>query len=58
MRKNKSLIMMKGADMSQYWVISLVTIVKPILEIMLLICAIITLITFIKALQIYISNNS
>ena len=44
--------------MSQYWVISLVTIVKPILEIMLLICAIITLITFIKALQIYISNNS
>ena len=44
--------------MLQYSVISLFTIIKPILEILLLICAIITLITFIKALQIYIRNNS
>jgi hypothetical protein len=44
--------------MLQYSFISLFTIVKPFLEIILLICAIITLITFMKALQVYIRNNS
>lgn len=44
--------------MLQFSLISIFTIIKPILEIILMICAIITLITFMRALQIYIRNNS